>query len=232
MTTLKRYALLLILLGGINAVNAQSLLDISMGTSKQDDIATQLTFRHQFSPRFRAGVQIQYGTPNYRFVSARPFEDNGYSTTFSVPLTYRLYEANKIQLHAFLNPGLRFQGIIDPDENNAMDSIFSSRAIAVETGFLVNIATTEKLNFQSGISFPVLYEISPITLFENQATLIHAGLSYQFSNSLLFFKSNMGTAFGASGDSQKFLWSAQTGVRFVLGKKKSNYSPSIIEASL
>jgi hypothetical protein len=57
-------------------------------------------------------------------------------------------------------------------------------------------------------------------------------MSYQVGDkSIAFIRSNMGSAWGASGDSQKFLWSAQIGLRLVLGKNSNPFNP-IIEGSL
>jgi hypothetical protein len=223
---------ILIILGSF-FIYGQSVIDIGVGISQQDDFAVQATYRNQFTERFRAGIQIQYGLPNYRFVSAITFQDKGYSSSISIPLTFRLNNGERIQLSLFIKPGLRFQGIIDPDENNAADSLFRSSAVTFEPGLLLNFPVGEKLSFQSGITFPIFYEVKPTTLFENQATLIHGGLNYAAKNNMqAFLKMNMGPAFGASGDTQKFLWSAQVGLRLVFGNKKNSIYNPIIESSL
>lgn len=215
----------------ISSLQAQSLLDVSFGSSQQDDVAFQVAYRKQVTQKFRAGLQVQYGMPNYRFISAITFEDMGYSTTISVPMTFRINEEEGIQLNLVVNPGIRFQGVLKSETNNA-NGDYRSTAISFEPGLLVNIPTGEKLNIQSGITFPILYEIDPEALFENQTTLLHAGMSYNVGDrSTAFIRTNMGSAWGASGDSQKFLWSGQIGLRLVLGKNSNPFNP-IIEGSL
>lgn len=233
MKKLKKFIIAGLITFGAFSIYAQTLLDISTGTSQQDNFAFQATLRSQITARFRAGIQFQYGLPRYRFVSAMPFRDKGYSTTLAVPLTFRINDNDDIQLSLFIKTGMRFQGIIDPDENNRMDSVFRSTAITFEPGLLVNIPFGEKMDLQSGITFPLFYEVVPTLLFENQTTLLHTGISYKTGNySQAFIKANMGSAWGANGDSQKFLWSAQVGLRFTLGKNKNKSFNSIIESSL
>ncbi len=215
----------------VGLLPAQSLLDVSFGSSQQDNLAFQVAFRKQISSTFRAGVQVQYGMPNYRFISAITFEDMGYSTTVSVPMTFRINDEEGFQLNLVVNPGIRLQGV-EQSETNNINGDYRSTAISFEPGLLVNIPSGEKVNFQSGITFPILYEIDPEALFENQTTLLHAGMSYRASDrSIAFIRTNMGSAWGASGDSQKFLWSAQIGIRLVLSKNSNPFN-SIIEGSL
>jgi hypothetical protein len=60
--------------------------------------------------------------------------------------------------------------------------------------------------------------VRPSAIFENNSTTIHANLGYQASQrSVLFAKTLIGPAVGASGDSQKFVWSAQLGLRLKFG---------------
>ena len=212
--------------------HAQSFLDLSIGSSQQDNFALQLSARKHFGPNFRAGLQLQYGSPNYRFIEARPIQNEGYAFIASVPLSLIMYDVEDIQLWTYLNPGLRFQGVIDPDENDHRDSLLNSTAFVAEAGLLVNINLSERKSFLGGVSFPLAFELDPSSLFEMQATLVHAGLSVQTQTGrTIFFKGNMGPAFGANGDTQKFLWALQAGIRFPLGKNSPTSNSSFIESS-
>lgn len=208
---------LLTLLLGFNTLFAQGLLDLSVGTSIQDEVFTNLAYRLQVNPRLRMGAELQLAAPQYRFIDAKPIRE-GYASTFSLPMTWQLRQNEKIDLHFFFRPGLRFQGIIDPDNNDVRDEILSSTAIMLDPGLIVNVKANERLNFQSGVSFPTFIQVQPSAVFENNSTTIHANVAYQVSKrSALFAKTLIGPAVGASGDSQKFVWSAQMGLRLNFG---------------
>jgi hypothetical protein len=208
---------------------AQSMVDISVGTSHQDNFFTNIAYRYQVSEKFRIGFEAQYGAPKYRFVEAKPIRE-GYSGTVSVPLTLRLYEKEQIRLDFYTKVGMRFQGILDPDKNDKRDSILNSTAFAFEPGLLVTVMVNEKLNFQSGITFPVLFQTSPSSIFENvYPGMIHLGVNYKSSEKrTVFVKTLFGGATGGDGDTQKFGWSLQAGLRFNFGQKPSS---SFVEPS-
>jgi hypothetical protein len=210
-------------------IAAQSMVDISVGTSHQDNFFTNVAYRYQVSDKFRIGFEAQYGAPKYRFVEAKPIRE-GYSGTVSVPLTLRLYEKEQIRLDFYTKVGMRFQGILDPDKNDKRDSILNSTAFAFEPGLLVTVMVNEKLNFQSGITFPVLFQTSPSSIFENvYPGMIHLGLNYKSSEKrTVFVKTLFGGATGGDGDTQKFGWSLQAGLRFNFGQKPSS---SFVEPS-
>lgn len=211
--------------------NAQSLIDIGAGASTLDNYYTNLAYRHQIKDNFRLGFEIQYGSPKYRFVEAVPFE-KGYVWSLSAPLSFKIAEQDRIRLDGFVRPGFRFQGITDPDNNGIEDSLLNSRAVLFEAGLLVNIALTEKLNLSSGVLLPAAFEITPSSLFEYMGTPnFTGGLSYQASaKTIVFIKGITGPAFGANGDTYKYFWSAQAGVRFAFGKNPTTKS-LIIEPS-
>lgn len=211
------FALLALWLGTLAPSWGQGLLDISVGTSFQDNVAAQLTYSQQFSERFRVGIALQYGAPSYRFVGAQPFQNTGYSYTVAVPLFLELVRQERIQLHGLLKLGGRFQGVIDPDENDRRDSLFQSTAVLAEIGFLVNLPLSERVHVQSGLSFPIVYELAPSPLLEYQWSRLHAGASYALDRQVLFLKGSVGPAFGASGDTYKFIWDLQAGVRLKFG---------------
>jgi hypothetical protein len=210
-------------------IAAQSMVDLSVGTSHQDNFFTNVAYRYQVSDKFRIGFEAQYGAPKYRFVEAKPIRE-GYSGTVSVPLTLRLYEKEQIRLDFYTKVGMRFQGILDPDKNDKRDSILNSTAFAFEPGLLVTVMVNKKLNFQSGITFPVLFQTSPSSIFENvYPGMIHLGLNYKSSEKrTVFVKTLFGGATGGDGDTQKFGWSLQAGLRFNFGQKPSS---SFVEPS-
>jgi hypothetical protein len=210
-------------------IAAQSMVDLSVGTSHQDNFFTNIAYRYQVSEKFRIGFEAQYGAPKYRFVEAKPIRE-GYSGTISIPLTLRLYEKEQIRLDFYTKVGMRFQGILDPDKNDKRDSILNSTAFAFEPGLLVTVMVNEKLNFQSGVTFPVLFQTSPSSIFENvYPGMIHLGVNYKSSEKrTVFVKTLFGGATGGDGDTQKFGWSLQAGLRFNFGQKPSS---SFVEPS-
>ena len=192
--------LLLSIFLGIST-QAQSVLDIGIRSSQQDDIEIQANYGKQFSPKFSVGIQFQYGMSNYRFISGITFQDKGYSMTINAPLLFKINSDNKLQLNLLLKPGLRLQGV-KPEETNNVNGDFKSTAIMFEPALLLNNPINGHSNVQSGVTFPIVYEVSPIVLFENQTTLLHAGANVKAGKNLrMFFNGNMGSAFGASGDS-------------------------------
>lgn len=219
--------LAMVMLAFTQQVSAQSMLDVSVGTSHQDNFFTNVAYRCQVSDKFRIGLEAQYGTPKYRFVDAKPIRE-GHSGTISVPLTLRLYEKERIRLDLYTKAGLRFQGVLDPDKNDTRDSILSSTAFVFEPGLLVTVQLSEKLNLQSGVTFPAIFQISPSALFENvYPGLLHLGINHKSSDKrIVFAKALFGGATGANGDSQKFGWSLQAGIRFNIGKRPT---PSFVE---
>ncbi|MEM1000163.1 MAG: hypothetical protein AAGN35_24120 [Bacteroidota bacterium] len=206
---------------------AQTWLDLSVATSAADRIQNSLALRHQFSKRFRAGLELQASHPRYRFIEARPIRE-GYSFAFSLPLRLTIQESKRMRLDLFGRLGGRIQGIIDPDENDQRDSILNSAAVLVEPGLLITIKASDRLHFLTGITFPILYEVSPGRLLENQTNAIRAGASYRLGDrSVLFAQALTGPATGASGDSHKYHWGLHAGVRFRLAGERSATELSI-----
>ena len=205
--------------------SAQSIIDIGVGASNMDRYSTNLAYRHQINDNFRVGFEIQYGFPKYRFVEAKPFE-KGYAWSLSVPLSFKITEQDRIRLDGFFRPGFRFQGIIDPDNNGIEDSLLSSRAVLFEAGLLVNVKLTEKLNLNSGVLLPAAFEVAPTSLFEYMGTPnFVGGFSYLATpKTIVFIKGITGPGFGANGDTYKYFWSAQAGVRLAFGKNTTTKS--------
>lgn len=220
--------LLLILTWGGN-VSGQSFVEFSAGSSFKDRFDAQIALRKQFTPKFRAGLELQYGSPQYRFVGAKPIRE-GYSYSFSLPLSFRLAEEENMQLYGVGRVGARFQGIIDPDENDMRDSILGSTAFITEFGLLTSFELNEKINLQSGMTFPIAYELSPESLQEFLWIKLHLGGSVTRNRSTFFLHTNAGHAFGASGDTYKFIWSAKIGIRYAFGET-GNSTDSFIDPS-
>lgn len=208
---------------------AQSMVDISVGTSHQDAFFANLAYRYQVSEKFRIGIESQVGSVKYRLIDAKVIKE-GYSTSVGVPLTIRLYQKDQIRLDLYTKIGGRFQGVLDPDKNDKRDSVLNSTALIFEPGLLVTVKLSEKLNIQSGVTFPVLYQVRPTALFENAyPAFIHLSLNQKMgANNILFVKTAFGSALGGSGDTQKFGKSIQAGIRFNFGQKENS---SFVEPS-
>jgi hypothetical protein len=211
----------------ITQSKAQSMFDTSVGTSHQDNFFTNLAYRYQVGEKFRIGLEAQYGAVKYRMIDAKPITE-GYSSTVSIPLTIRLYEKEKIRLDFYNKLGMRFQGILDPDNNDKRDSLLNSKAFVFEPGLLISVNLSEKLDLQSGFTVPVLFQTTPSSLFENvYPGLLHLGLSYKYSDrTTLFAKTMAGGATGGDGDTQKFGWAIQAGFRLNLSGRSI---PSFVE---
>ncbi len=216
-----------IALAGVCTANAQTSLDGSIGTSNQDKVSLNLALRKQFSEKFRAGIELQTSSVRYRFIGAKVI-DEGLSTTLSFPFSIRFYEYQKLRLDFYSRVGVRFQGI---DKNLATEKVLkdnTSVGLHLEPGLQVSLALSEKINLQSGVTLPNLFELKPQFIFENNVTNIFANVGYQLSQkSILMLKVNAGHAAGASGDSQKFNWSLQAGLRFALNKNQKSLSPQL-----
>ena len=210
-------------------LSAQSMVDLSVGASHQDNFFANMAYRCQVSNKFRVGIEGQYGTAKYRLINAKPIT-TGYATSLGLPLTIRLYEKEQIRLDLYAKPSVRFQGVLDPDNNDERDSVLTSTAFSFETGLLVTINVSEKANFQSGVTFPLFLQTQPSSLFENvYPGLLHFGGNYRLSaKTTAFIKTAFGPAVGGGGDTQKFGWSLQGGIRYVLGTKPM---PSFVEPS-
>ena len=208
-------------------LSAQSMLDVSVGTSLQDNFFTTAAYRYQVSDKFRIGLEAQFGATKYRLMQAKAIT-RGNVSTISVPLTLRLYEKEQLRLDFYAKVGMRFQSLSDPTAQEIKDSLDNSTAFVFEGGLLVTVKLSEKLNMQSGVTFPVAFQTSPSPIFENvYPGMLHLGFNYKSSaKSTLFAKSLVGGAVGGNGDTQKLGWSFQGGMRFNFGQKST---PSFVE---
>lgn len=215
-------ALLMTVFAGKHAYS-QSMIDLGAGASTMDRYFMNFAYRHQVSDKFRIGFEVQGSSPIYRFVGAKPFE-GGYANSLYLPLSFRIAEQGAIRLDGFIRPGYRFQGIVDPDNNDINDSTLQSTAVLFDAGLIVQVRLNDRLNLHSGVLLPAGFETSPESVFEYLGTPnFTAGLSYRAgSKSVLFVKGLTGPAFGADGDTYKYIWSVQAGIRFAFGKKTNN----------
>ena len=213
----------------LEKTKAQSILDISVGTSHQDKFFGNLAYRYQINEKLRIGFESQFASPKYRFIDAKVIK-TGYVATTSIPLTVRLYQKQQIRLDLYTRVGARFLGVIDPDGNDKPDSVLNATAFVFESGLLITVQLNDGLNFQSGFTFPVFYQIQPSGLLENvYVPIVHLGLNQKIgSKNVLFIKTAFGAAVGGDGDTQKFGKTIQAGIRFNLGSKKN---PTFVEPS-
>ena len=194
--------------------NAQTHLDVGVGLSNQDNGLLNIAVRKQFSEKFRAGIELQSGLVNYRFIGAKVI-DEGVSTSLSIPFSVKIYEFEKLRLDYYTRVGVRFQNVEQSFADERQLQANSSFGLNAELGLQVSLALTEKLNIQSGVTLPNLFEINPEFIYENNVTNLFAGVGYKLSEKSTFmFRANAGPAAGASGDSQKFIWGLQAGLRF------------------
>jgi hypothetical protein len=206
-------------------VNAQSYIDVGVGLSNQDNGLLNLAVRKQFSEKFRAGIELQSGIVKYRFIGAKVI-DEGLSTSFSIPFSIRLYEFEKLRLDYYTRIGVRFQNVSQSFADNKQLEASSSFGVNAELGLQISLALTEKTNVQGGVTLPNLFEINPQFIFENSVSNLFVGVGYKLSEKSTFmFKVNAGSAAGADGDSQKFNWGLQAGLRFSF---KGNQSASTL----
>ena len=214
---MKSILLVFLLCASLSQLPAQSFTDVTFGTSKQDRAFVNLAYRYQFSEAFRAGIELETGLVNYRFIGAKVI-DEGLSTTVSLPMLLRLYERDRYRLDVYSRVGVRFQSVSTSYEQEEILQANNSLALVVEPGLAVTYLLSERLSWQSGVTLPIVYEVSPEIIFENNVTNLFTNLGYQLSDNTVFLlKASAGPAAGAGGDSQKFVWSAQAGLRFLFG---------------
>jgi hypothetical protein len=103
-------------------LSAQSIVDLSVGTSHQDIFFANITYRYQVNNKFRVGIEGQYGAAKYLLIHAKPIT-TGYATALGLPLTIQLYEKEQIRLGLYAKTSVRFQGVLDPDNNDERYSV-------------------------------------------------------------------------------------------------------------
>ncbi|MEO0404096.1 MAG: hypothetical protein AAF193_04430, partial [Bacteroidota bacterium] len=181
----------------------------------------QLAVKHQFSDRIQAGLEFQYGSARYRFVETFAMRE-GYSYTITAPVSYLITNNESIQLIGIGALGIRNQGIDNPGGDLKPDSTLESTSIVGEIGLASAMRFSDKLMFQGGISFPLAFETDPSSIQEYTWVKLHAGAAYDLNRLSLFAHGNIGHAFGASGDTYKYIWSTEVGIRFRFGEIKNS----------
>ncbi|TAE44778.1 MAG: hypothetical protein EAZ89_21525 [Bacteroidetes bacterium] len=221
MNTYKLAAFLLLLSAALSTSAQSLLIDVSAGRSRSDDAYARIALRSQLSPRVRLGLEVQTGSARYRFIGAKPFTD-GQVLSLRIPVSVKFYESETFEANFFLSPGYR--RLTKSGEQGPLASS-TSTAVSLEPGIMTRIGLTERLSFHSGFSVPMVYEIRPERLFENELTLIQTGLSYRVgTRALLFARVPFGGAYGADGDAEKYFWATEIGFRFALGGDLKNAS--------
>lgn len=208
------------------SASAQWSVDIQGGSSKQDYQNWILRGTIQLSERTTVSIESKNSDYRYRFIDARRVE-RGYSGQLSLSLAYRLHETEHLRLEGFLKPGIRYINFNEDDPQPFEFYSFSdSYALTFQPGLIVSIKSTDKLWLHTGINLFTSFQISPATLYEQfPSSLLLAGFSQQLGEQWVLFSNNMaGPASGASGDTEKFYWETNLGLRWCFGK------PSLVTA--
>ncbi len=121
---------------------------------------------------------METGLVNYRFIGAKVI-DEGLSTTVSLPMLLRLYERDRYRLDVYSRVGVRFQSVSTSYEQEEILQANNSLALVVEPGLAVTYLLSERLSWQSGVTLPIVYEVSPEIIFENNVTNLFTNLGYQ-----------------------------------------------------
>jgi len=211
--------IILIAISAHSYLSAQTYVDVSTGISNRDNGLLNVSIKKQFTEKFRAGIEFQTGNIDYRFIGGKLIE-NGTATSVSIPVTWRIFEDDRVRLDLYSRAGIRLQSVPSSDAEAFLLEDNSSFAYFFEPGLMVSMPLSERLNVQGGFTLPLIFESSPVGLFENNVTNLFVNTGYKLSEkSILLFKANTGPAAGASGDSQKYTWSLQAGLRFLIGGK-------------
>lgn len=196
--------------------HAQISLEVSGGASKADQVYGTLAVRYAPSESFRFGAEWHQGDIQYRFVDARAIT-SGQVGIYSIMASGRLSETQLLRLDLVGKVGYRRQ---TPGTEQAIEnySFENSTGLILEPALLVHIKSTENLYLHTGINLRTTYQLQPSVINE-QATSSHilAGASWAISDRwVLFFRNQFGPTSGAGGDTEKFFWQTNLGLRFSL----------------
>jgi len=117
---------------------------LSIESSFQDNFSTQVAIRNQFTPRLNSGFEVLTGLPKYRFVGTKVMRE-GYTFSLSIPNSFLIQQQEKIELYGVGRIGARFQGIIDPDNNDLRDSTLTGTALMGELGVMTSLRLPKRL---------------------------------------------------------------------------------------
>lgn len=205
---------------------AQTTIQFGYGTSKADYNFWTLGFSQKLGSKYRVGLEFEASDYRYRFIDARAVS-NGFAGTARLLFMGKISENELLRLDFFVKPGLRFmQAPDDPDdfEYPTNYEFENSLALTLNPGFIIQIKASDRLNFHTGVNFHTAFQVDPEFIFERfPATAVLGGASWAFKNNWVLFSNNViGPAAGASGDTEKFFWSASLGVRFSFNMDRSS----------
>lgn len=193
-------------------------LDMTYGSSKADYGFAMLRLSRQVSDRWRVGASYQFSDYRYRFIDARQVSD-GFAGTLRLSGVVRLSETGGLRLDGFLHAGHRYIGL-GTDAPQVFNYDFEpGHALILEPGLVVTLRASEAWNFHSGVNMHMAWQVAPEPLFEQfPSAHLLAGGSYRLKPRwTLFLTSQTGPMSGASGDTEKFFWQAQAGLRYAIG---------------
>lgn len=190
-------------------------LEIRLGTSQADTVEGIGVYRHPLWDGVQAGLQVSYGRYRNRFIDARQVT-LGNVFQIETPLMFRLADnGGLLRLDGFLNPGLRFMSA--PEATPWKDYAFQpSLAATFAPGLLATLRVSDSLHLHFGAASPIVLQLSPSFVEEQYVTMqILTGASYALSDSLAtYLRIPFGPTVGASGDTEKFVWAIQAGLRW------------------
>ncbi|MCI4667756.1 MAG: hypothetical protein MRZ79_06310 [Bacteroidia bacterium] len=196
----------------------QNLIDLEVGVSKSDQVFGRLSYTFQFKKPVRLGFRLGTGDIQYRFVDARNV-DNGTVLSGEILSQFRLSDNGDLSLYGFFNLGLRFIQLNAERPSEITNYAFqNSQAVTLDPGIVVHIKASETFNVFSGINMHMAIQYDPSVILEQQPSgyLLFGASLKTTKRSLVFVSSKIGSTYGAGGDTEKFFWSLQAGVRFSL----------------
>ncbi|MGB3588161.1 MAG: hypothetical protein WBA23_16550 [Tunicatimonas sp.] len=198
------------------AAEAQVSFDLQYGASRQDYSNTTFRLNYQINDTWRIGGEFQGSDYRYRFIDARKIE-NGFASETRLFVLGRLAENDLIRLDFFAKAGWR--SVVASDETQEVNYAFeNSGAVIFDPGLLVTIKASEKFFWHTGVRLPITYQVNPEPLAEQlQSSYIMLGGSYSLGERwALLANGSTGATFGAGGDTEKYMWRIDAGLRFSL----------------
>lgn len=222
---MKRLIFLLLLLVSLlpGKTLAQISFDLLLGASRQDYSNTTFRLNYQLNEVWRIGGEFQGSDYRYRFVDARRMTD-GFASETCVFALRRLAENDRIRLDFFTKVGWRSVQASDEPQEVIYD-FENSSALRVDPGLLVTVKASERFFWHTGVRLPITYQLNPEPLGEQlQSNFIMLGGSYTLTERWTLLANGFtGATFGAGGDTEKYMWRADVGLRFSFsGTTKQN----------
>lgn len=218
----KQYVALLMLTCTGIALQAQSYLGLSVGTSKNDNHLETLWFQHQVSERFSLGLQLRYSGIGYRFVNARAIEDG--STVFAgAVLGFNIKQSEKCRLDFNLTTSYRY---LSNDENPELPS--STNGLELDPNIILGLRLSDRFLFHTGAMFRAAMQFGEEPIYDEQmpvSAIVLNGFSYQKDNSAYSLRVYAGPMSGATGDTEKFFWQVSLGYQYAFGESNGQAIP-------